>query len=208
MVLKTSKTQILDSNSIKRFCIVFYIAFYVSHFATHVNGEMKKGISPLRLCLNDSGYSIAAKIPAAQLITAGFTLSCSFIGFVHDILLYFFMKKKNTINKINPAINKDDNLIPWKSTNKSEDSGIPLRCTIISSITTVAFLCVSLYVLISFTNEPKISFGWYFVLSSMIHGTLKLPLVLIFTIKHKKKAVMSQPPQNLQFHEEENEPVS
>ena len=203
MVLKTSKTQILDSNSIKRFCIVFYIAFYVSHFATHVNGEMKKGISPVRLCFNDSGYSIAAKIPVAQLILIGFTLSCSFIGVVHDTSLYFFMKKKDTINKINPAINKDDNLIPWKSTNKSEDSGIPLRCTIISSITTLAYLGVSLYVLISLTNVPKNSFGWYFVLSSMILGTFKLPLILIFTIKHK-----SQPPKNLQFHEEESEPVS
>ena len=205
MVLKTSKTQILDPESIKRFCIVFYIAFYGSYLGLYIIGEMKKGISPIRLCLND-GYLIDGKIPAAQFIVFFFVLSCSCIGFAHDTLLYFLTKNMNTENKINPVIKKGDNLIPWKSTSKNGDSGVPLRSTIISSITTFVFFSVFSY-RFSLTNEHIDFIGWYTVTAFMFVGTFRLPLILIFTIKHKKKVVISQPPQNLQLHEEESEPV-
>ena len=207
MVLKASKTQILDVNDIKKFCIICYSTFYISQIAFYIVSEMEKGLSPLRLCFSDN-YSFQGRFPGGQLIVGSYNLGFCVLGIFNDIRLYQLIKKKTVEDKKCPEGIKNDGLVPWKSTNEEQDPGIPLRATLISTISTLIFVCIlySIYLSLAFSS---ISFSaWFILLASLIISGTRLPLMLIFTIKHKKTKMENQPPKTLQFHEESEGSVS
>ena len=104
-----------------------------------------------------------------------------------------FVKKRN---KSEPM-----ELVPWKSINpeqKNNDILVPQRATTITTLFLLLFLCS--FPIIITSSELWLSLTF---IVGIIHIP-PLPLILIFTIKQKTSAknnVCSQPPRNLQFHE-------
>ena len=84
MVLNASKTQILDVNDIKKFCIICYSSFYISQISFYIVSEMEKGLSPLRLCFSDN-YSFQGRFPGGQLIVGSYNLGFCVLGIFNDI---------------------------------------------------------------------------------------------------------------------------
>jgi hypothetical protein len=98
-------------------------------------------------------------------------------------------------------------LVPWKSTNNSnqenDDFQVPLKATTISVVFLLLF-CV-FFIVIFISDEL-----WYSLTTMVIIiGILPLPLLLIFTVKQKdpKKSKSVQPPKILQFHENLSHPL-
>ena len=80
---------------------------------------------------------------------------------------------------------------------EKEDTEVPMNATIVST----TFFLVSLLIwnFLNFSNE-----FWILLCLSSAYYILPLPILLIFTIKQKKDHVVTvQPPQTLQFHNEE-----
>ena len=98
-------------------------------------------------------------------------------------------------------------LVPWKSTNNSnqekEDFQVPLKATTITVVFLLLF-CVFFIVI-------TISDALWHSLTTMVTviGILPLPLLLTFTVKQKdrKKSKSVQPPKILQFHEKLSNPL-
>ena len=195
MVEKASKSQILDSGSIKIFCCICFIVLYIANGILHITGEMEKGISRVRVCF-DEKYSIEGKSYAGPIFILSFVSSWVMIGLIHDALLYSHLKTKK-INDKNTTVA----IIPWKSTNEDNGLGIPLRATIISTFSSIIILVSSLMI-------PIFHGHLYGLINSMILQTVRLPLILGFTITHKKKVNKNQPPKGLQFHADHDESVS
>ena len=112
-------------------------------------------------------------------------------GIFFDYKLFLFVKNRNKT--------QDVELVPWKSVNpKAEESDlqIPLRATIISSI--LMFFSWILFLTYLLTNN-----FWNIPVVLSLYSNILLPLILVFSIKKKNSDKKpSQPPQGLQFHNE------
>ena len=112
-------------------------------------------------------------------------------GIFFDVKMVKFMKNQN---KTQPT-----ELIPWKSvdSNKAQkDMEVPVRATIATAILTTMFL-VLLVIYLSF------NYFWELLIACNFSFIIPLPLILFFTIRHKKEEKNnSQPPTKLQFHNE------
>ena len=118
----------------------------------------------------------------------------------------FLSQKKSSVkerNKTQPVL-----LVPWKSIseqNKQDDLKVPLRATIISTASMIFVILASVTYPLLFASNDFVYDRWVFAGIVMLGGSLNLPLLLVFTIKHKKEGTtrrLNQPPQNLQFHDE------
>ena len=113
-------------------------------------------------------------------------------GIFFDLKMLAFVKKRN---KIQPIA-----IIPWKSRDKKdseEDVEVPTKATIAS--TSFFLSSLVLFYLTNLSND-----FWITLCLVSAYYTTPLPVLLIFTIKQKndkKKTV--QPPQTLQFHNED-----
>ena len=120
-------------------------------------------------------------------------------GMYCNLALLFFVKKTN------PEQVKGASLVPWKSTNNNqeEDLQIPIRATVITSLIVFVISIVScIFVYLTYYDDhtdPQM-FTWAILLSN-ICTSLEPPVLVLFTVKHQMKIIASQPPQGLQFHE-------
>ena len=98
-----------------------------------------------------------------------------------------------------------DQLVPWRvSSNQNENykTNVPINATIISTLAVGGAVLVSVLI-------PK--FLQYVALMDVTYciviliSTFQMPLVVAFTVKHRKKASKVNPnlPKTLQFHEED-----
>ena len=98
-----------------------------------------------------------------------------------------------------------DQLVPWRvSSNQNENykTNVPINATIISTLAVGGAVLVSVLI-------PK--FLEYVALMDVTYciviliSTFQMPLVVAFTVKHRKKASKVNPnlPKTLQFHEED-----
>lgn len=117
-------------------------------------------------------------------------------GLSSDISLYYFIKKQNW-----KKIQSGTALVQWKSTDtySKEDVQIPIRATIITSALILVILGISLCGMIKNEND----YVMYVAVCTQLSTTFCLPLVLVtLTVKHQSKLKVSQPPNQLQFHED------
>ena len=120
-------------------------------------------------------------------------------GFIADILLYYLLKKRKESENV-PA-----NMIPWKSSNESEQKiQIPLNASYISFFNMV--MVIFLRVVIRRISLDK---EWVVLISQFLCRTVfsvYLPIVLYLTVKQKRvkdqKTLNAQPPKQLNFHAE------
>ena len=113
-------------------------------------------------------------------------------GILFDVKMIIFVKNRNKIQHIE--------LIPWKTVDPikaQNDMEIPVRATIASSILTIIFL-------ILYTLYLSLSNFWHILIALNLFFIIPLPLILLLTIKQKDddKKHKSQPPNKLQFHNE------
>ena len=124
---------------------------------------------------------------------------------ISSLVTFFWLKMlvfvKNR-NKTEPM-----ELVPWKSTNNSnqenEDFQVPLKAT---TITVVFLLLFFVFFIVIFISDEL----WHSLTTMVtVIGILPLPLLLIFTVKQKdpKKSKSVQPPKILQFHESLSNPL-
>ena len=151
-------------------------------------------------CINDiknieTGLQISF-VSAMAIIISGTGLFC-------DVKMWLFMKSQN---KTQP---KPTELVPWKSIsqkNVEDDQKVPLRATIISTMSLIFGLMLGILLQV-FVSTEVIDDYFFWIVSEMglLWGVLNLPFLLMLTIKHKNKGQIvqsSQPPQKLQFHDE------
>ena len=126
------------------------------------------------------------------------------IGVIHDALLYFHLKGKKKAEEKGHPVSKGVEMIPWKSSNESDNNEIPLRATVISSIL-LAFDLFLIFVTIYVSSKStSYTSGWYLITTGLMNNMVRLPITLIFAIKHKRKVQeikKNQPPTKLQFHD-------
>ena len=134
------------------------------------------------------------------LVDVTFVISMTILGIVSDVKMFLFVKKRQN------SVGVESKIIPWKSTNEDvkSDLQVPLRATVIS---TGLLLLVTLIISLSFTLlsiEGGQKFIEYFIgILSMTSSSL-LPIIIVnYIVKQQKKIEATQPPQTLQFHEED-----
>ena len=115
-------------------------------------------------------------------------------GIFFDYKMMVFVKNRNKIEPIQ--------LIPWKSVDsmcsseKETDMIVPIKATIISTIFMVSF-CILIPIFMVLDNF------WWITIYIALCSITPLPLTVIFSIKKPKTDIkMVQPPQGLQFHNE------
>ena len=112
-------------------------------------------------------------------------------GIFFDYKMMIFVKNRNRIEPIQ--------LIPWKSVDSSEkktDMVVPIRATIISTIFMISF-CILIPIFRVLDNF------WYITICIALCSITPLPLTVIFSIKKTNAEIkVVQPPQGLQFHNE------
>ena len=112
-------------------------------------------------------------------------------GIFFDVKMVMFMKNQNKTQPIE--------LIPWKSVdpNKAQkDMVVPVRATIATSVLTTMYLVLLVIYL-------SLNYFWELLIACNFSFIIPLPLILFFTIRHKKEEKNnSQPPTKLQFHNE------
>ena len=113
-------------------------------------------------------------------------------GIFFDFKMLLFVRNRNKTQPVE--------LVPWKSASpkrKDEDMNVPLKGTIISSMFFFSALIVY-YAIFSSDNV------WSILCMISAYYIVPLPFLLMFTIKQKsaEKSVV-QPPQTLQFHNED-----
>ena len=127
-------------------------------------------------------------------------LSLIGFGLFCDISLYYFIKQENWNQNQNGST-----LVPWKSRNPTlkDDVQVPLRATFVTSFLILCMLIISTSAMI-FANQIGDENLIYFAANMLLFTIFTLPMVLvIFTVKRQNKVSVSQPPQQLQFHENE-----
>ena len=115
-------------------------------------------------------------------------------GIFFDYKMMVFVKNRNKIEPIQ--------LIPWKSVDsmcsseKETDMIVPIKATIISTIFMVSF-CILIPIFMVLDNF------WWITIYIALCSITPLPLTVIFSIKKPKTDIkVVQPPQGLQFHNE------
>ena len=188
MALKASNAKLMKERYMFfAMALVILLAYGIVGLNLAIVGGMGK---PAYLCLNLPIDEF--KPQKGQIIFNASTIALSMgSGIFFDYKLFLFVKNRNKT--------QDVELIPWKSVNpktEENDMKVPLRATIISSI--LMFFSWILFLIYLLTNN---FWSIQFVLS--LYSIIPLPLILVFSIKKKnsdKKS--SQPPQGLQFHNE------
>ena len=123
-------------------------------------------------------------------------------GFICNISMIFFVMKSNSQPR------NESTLVPWKSTNSKmeEDLQIPIRATLGTTLMTLSVAVVSALIIFnvySDSESPQV-FIWPILIHYVTACILPI-LLVIFTVKKQAKVHTSQPPQKLQFHDEEIE---
>ena len=113
-------------------------------------------------------------------------------GILFDYKMIVFVKNRNRIEPIQ--------LIPWKSVDSSEketDMIVPIKATIISTIFMISF-CILIPIFMGLDDF------WWITIYIALCSITPLPLTVIFSIKKPKtENKVVQPPQGLQFHNED-----
>ena len=99
-----------------------------------------------------------------------------------------------------------DSIVPWKISSNHEDNyktNVPINATLIGAIASAVSTAIFILSRI-FTNDST-SLIVYCV--GLIVSTFQMPLVLIFTIKHRKNTSKVHPvvPRTLQYHGDEED---
>ena len=99
-------------------------------------------------------------------------------------------------------------IVPWKISSNDEDNyktNVPINATLIGAIASAVSTAIFIFSRI-FTND-SISKIVYCI--GLIVSTFQMPLVLIFTIKHRKNTSKVHPvvPRTLQYHGDEEDCV-
>ena len=196
MAWKASKDKILKEKSIKIMIAVttIYPCFLLCSL---VIWDLLQGHGNLiHICLDSEHVnSTFEKLPIAIYVFQNIFIFG--IGLFCDVKMYLFVKNTNKVHR------NSSNLVPWKSIGKKtdeEDSGVPLRTTIFSSV----------YFLISITLPTPIGMFlfnsenyWNFLIFLSVLTFIPFPSILIFSIKRKTDDQShNQPPSRLQFHDE------
>ena len=122
-------------------------------------------------------------------------------GFYFDLKMYFFVKKRQTQST------QGTQMIPWKSTgeNCKDDLQVPIRATIITTISTLLMLSlIGLSLFFTHGNIESTSYSW--LGTTLTISAACFPIVLmVYTVKRQSdqqsKINCTQPPQVLNFHE-------
>ena len=185
MVSKASNARVIQKNHIT-FSIFFCALF------PYLNGCIKLMIGGklVHLCMDLPFDDIEELTLLDRFNGSLFFLSLG-SGIFFDHKMMVFVKNRNRIEPIQ--------LIPWKlvdSSEKETDMVVPIRATIISTIFMISF-CILIPIFRVLDNF------WYITICIALCSITPLPLTVIFSIKKtnaEKKVV--QPPQGLQFHNE------
>ena len=200
MAWKASQTQMVDNQKIMKFIIIALVLLHAYNgFIFFLNSHFEVS-NFVRFCANMQGTD---ELWWLKILTFLLFLACNLTAIYFDIAMIRFIRQRSQVNPV-PA-----QLVPWKSfsTNDSlslkNKSGIPVRATILS---TVSFAILSYFGLptLSTSHYEREQVQWYRLLSMMLWLSLELPMLLIFTIRQRKgpNAVAMQPPKKLHFHED------
>ena len=132
---------------------------------------------------------------AAVSVGAVFTSICA-LGLYSEVSLYRFLKSGN--------LSAESKLVPWRSSTKKEDAGVPIRATTIGLISFVILIITVGMIWKSIPEGNHIGITVVLVIRLVWAISLQ-PMLLLFTVKNQKKRVGPQPPPKLQFHDEEME---
>ena len=201
MVFRASNTKILSDKDIKGFtvcCIAMQYIFWGMYFATE---QVIPSASIFNICA-DTYLIPTPKVFIFGLLSFLQSMGWLGIGLYYDISLYQFVSK---INKKEESGNKG-NSIPWKSLKEEKSQNVPLKATIVSSLSLIVLIVLFGLLIGTFLNQAEIVPDWSQNIIYIFWISFQLPVFLIFTINHQKKdnAVKKiQPPTKLEFHEME-----
>ena len=196
--LPCSQTRILNERY-AIFAIVIglllpYMNIGINLFLNEFHGKLMK--SCLDLPRDEVDFQNDLKI---SMLHGSLTLMSIALTLVCDIKMLVFVKNRNKTEPLE--------LVPWKSTNNSnqenEDFQVPLKAT---TLTVVFLILFCVFFIVIFINDEL----WLSLTTMVIViGILPLPLLLIFTVKQKDttKSKCVQPPKTLQFHENMSNPL-
>lgn len=199
-----SKTKILKPWQAWLFISIVAIGNYIYGDAVLAWQEYSNAGNAVSLCLNE--HQGPNQRLGLFLMMVKIIIVC-ICGFACDVALFKFIKKRNRV---------DDGvkMIPWKSTTKEQrenDLYIPIRATILSSIfmlSSVLLVSLAMWLKIGSSGSDEI-YHWSFT-SCLLFTSCGAPLAMIFfTVKdqdnEKSKSSNAQPPNQLQFHERQEE---
>ena len=199
MITKAKETKIFPSENAKKFTLLnisLTVMFLAFHWVMYSKFEIV--VSPIQMCLYEN-YNVKGRI---EILNAPNMIPLVFwtvIGLIYDVFL-----TKELIKRSKESNQKRVGIIPWKSSNKSESAEVPIKATIISSLT--LFL---VFMIVSIILKSRISGtinAWKNIIAINTLFLIRLPIILIFTINHNKgkdkKKNLQQPPNSLQFVEE------
>ena len=203
MALRASQTRIIEKKYLIRFVLVGTMVHYgiMLYFVwIHKKGQL------FEKCINiiETFETETQSLWGRYVILSAIAIIITVSGLFCDVKMLLFV---NNRNKTQPT-----QLVPWKSINQkniNDDQKVPLRATIISSISLIFYLMLRTLGKL-FVNSPVIDDYYFWIITEMmlLWGALNMPLMLMLTIKHKNKGPTGQtiqPPQKLQFHDEEIE---
>ena len=195
MAWKASKTQIAKRTILITGIILGTLIVYAASIVVFIRMHCQKG-ALLNLCLKSSDND-QKSMPIIQILNAFYSIGVICTGLFFDLKMLIFAKKRKKLEQ------KSTELVPWKSisSNQKETIEVPVRATAFSSISLL--LCMILFPLVLSTLQNKESNFWNIIITGSIGAIIYLPLLLLFTIKRKKKQkVAIQPPKALNFHDE------
>ena len=155
-------------------------------------------VSPIQMCLYEK-YNMKGRIEILNVPNMMPLVFWTVTGLIYDVFLTKeLMKRSKESNK------KGVGIIPWKSSNKPESAEVPIKATVISSLTLFLVFMIILKSRISKNNGSMNA--WNNIIAINTIFLIRLPIILIFTINHNKgkdtKKNLQQPPNSLQFVEE------
>ena len=166
---------------------------YLIPFGLSLSNEFISTSSGLKECVNNAEFEdeVSPSLKSHHMYFAYYVVVMGF-GIFTDLWLYNFVKKRQE----EPF---QTQLVPWRSRNDYENVSIPIRATIISTVSLVICLTLSPIIYISLMSDKN--FLWIVMISCVVtSGSIPL-LILLLSIKQQNQIIVSQPPPGLQFHE-------
>ena len=193
MAWKASNAKIAKKGILTAAIFCTILAHYFFIFLIFFSHVYFRTQSEIAWCANEF-YDIHTEFPISHIIYFIEAVVILFIGLYSDISLYLFIKKRNQNSK-------ESKLVSWKTSIEEEKLGVPIRATLVTTITMI-ISSVVIPISLSFDYFGKYTI-WIGLTLGVFWTAFHLPCLLIFTVNHKKKETSIrriQPPKCLQFH--------
>ena len=201
MVWKASKAQIINTKEMTKYTVLVVLILYLYEaLMISLKAYFEVG-NFVRFCANLSGTNELQFLRPFKFLIL-FAAICT--GLYFDVKMIKFIKNRNRITPAQPA-----QLIPWRTQSPNKTlNNVPVRATILSTLSLI-ILCIFGVPVLHSLHYQNVRVQWDRLLTFMIWLSLQLPMILIFTIKHKEHSnnliKRNQPPRKLHFHDENGE---